>query len=125
MPVELMTANPLVEETRNQVALKRGPLVYCLETENLPKHVSINDLNLNLNKGFELDDLKIDGRSMIGLKSEMLYQPNPDSEGLYQPLDQSKKSALEVIFKPYYAWGNQGQEEMTVWMGYDKQQIGN
>ena len=36
MPVELMQANPLVEEIKNQVAVKRGPIVYCLESNELP-----------------------------------------------------------------------------------------
>src|SRR6202011_778588 len=32
MPAQLLQAHPLVEEARNQVAVKRGPLVYCLES---------------------------------------------------------------------------------------------
>src|SRR5690606_22282623 len=31
MNVTFMEANPLVEEARNQVAVMRGPVVYCLE----------------------------------------------------------------------------------------------
>ena len=30
MEAKLVEANPLVEENRNQVAVKRGPVVYCL-----------------------------------------------------------------------------------------------
>ena len=40
MPARLIEANPLVEETRNQVAIKRGPIVYCLESPDLPKDVA-------------------------------------------------------------------------------------
>ena len=36
MPVRLMEANPLVEEDLNQVAVQRGPVVYCLESPDLP-----------------------------------------------------------------------------------------
>ena len=36
MPVRLVEANPYVEETRNHVAVMRGPLVYCLESTDLP-----------------------------------------------------------------------------------------
>ncbi len=36
MPVRLLESHPLVEETRNQVAVRRGPLVYCLESTDLP-----------------------------------------------------------------------------------------
>jgi len=32
MTVKMIEANPLAEEIRNQVAVKRGPIVYCLES---------------------------------------------------------------------------------------------
>ena len=32
MPPRLIESHPLVEETRNEVAVKRGPVVYCLES---------------------------------------------------------------------------------------------
>ena len=41
MPARLIEANPLVEETRNQVAIERGPIVYCLESPDLPKGVRV------------------------------------------------------------------------------------
>ena len=34
--VQLVEAHPLVEEARNQVAIMRGPVVYCLETVDTP-----------------------------------------------------------------------------------------
>ena len=34
MTVELIVANPLVAEARESVALKRGPIVYCIEGED-------------------------------------------------------------------------------------------
>ncbi|HRW05617.1 MAG TPA: glycoside hydrolase family 127 protein, partial [Caldilineaceae bacterium] len=36
LPVRLLQSHPLVEETRNQVAVMRGPVVYCLESPDLP-----------------------------------------------------------------------------------------
>ena len=39
MPARLMEANPLVEEDLNQVAVQRGPVVYCLESPDLPPGV--------------------------------------------------------------------------------------
>ncbi|RYF99195.1 MAG: hypothetical protein EOO07_37075, partial [Chitinophagaceae bacterium] len=32
METQLIESNPLVEENRNQIAVKRGPMVYCLES---------------------------------------------------------------------------------------------
>lgn len=36
MQVTLLESNPLVEANKNQVAVKRGPIVYCLESPDLP-----------------------------------------------------------------------------------------
>ena len=44
LPVRVMEANPLVEETLNQVAFQRGPVVYCLESPDLPPGVKISDV---------------------------------------------------------------------------------
>ena len=46
MPVRLVEANPLVEESRNHVAVVRGPIVYCLEAADLPKDMRVSDVHL-------------------------------------------------------------------------------
>ena len=48
MPVTLIESNPLVEETRNQMAVKRGPIVYCLESTDLPKGTNVFDIALSV-----------------------------------------------------------------------------
>ena len=47
MPVQLLEANPLVEETRNQAAVRRGPIVYCLESVDLPPGVELADVTIS------------------------------------------------------------------------------
>src|SRR5581483_7912863 len=46
MRPRLVEAHPLVEEARNQVAVMRGPLVYCLESTDLPKGVGVQSVAL-------------------------------------------------------------------------------
>lgn len=46
MPVTQMESHPLVEETRNQVAVKREPIVYCLESADLAKGTDLFDIVL-------------------------------------------------------------------------------
>lgn len=67
MEAQLVEANPLVEETRNQVAIKRGPVVYCLESSDLPGKKIFNvfipsAINLKVNP------IKIDGADMVSLE---------------------------------------------------------
>ena len=47
MPVRLIESHPYVEETRNQVAIARGPIVYCLESVDLPSGVRVLDVHLS------------------------------------------------------------------------------
>ena len=46
MPVCLLEAHPLAEEIRNQVVVKRGPLVYCLESMDIANGEKIDVLAL-------------------------------------------------------------------------------
>src|SRR5699024_9845605 len=41
MEVKLMEANPLVESNRNQVSVQRGPIVYSMESVDVPEDQSI------------------------------------------------------------------------------------
>ena len=44
MQTRLIEGHPKIEETRNQVAVARGPIVYCLESADLPAGVGIDDV---------------------------------------------------------------------------------
>ncbi|MDT0677591.1 aceric acid hydrolase [Autumnicola musiva] len=119
MPVQVMQANPLVEETRNQVAVKRGPLVYCLESEDLPEDVSINEVALNLDSGFHPENIRIQNRDLIGLNTKVSFNNSTLWENkLYKPKDNTSKGNHPVRLIPYFAWGNRDAEEMTVWLSY-------
>jgi hypothetical protein len=41
MPVRFMAANPKVQDDRGKVAVMRGPVVYCLEGDDVPKGVGL------------------------------------------------------------------------------------
>jgi DUF1680 family protein len=86
LKARLMVGHPLIEETRNQAAIKRGPIVYCMETPDLPDGTSILDVYLPF-------DIKL--------------KPSKDSK---------LTEKLKTQFVPYYAWSNRGTAEMTVWL---------
>lgn len=119
MPVERMQANPLVEETRNQVAIKRGPLVYCLESEDLPEDASINEVVLNLDSEFHPQNIKIQNRNLLGLNAKVSFDSSTSWKNkLYSPMRSLSRNDHSVQLIPYFAWGNRNTEEMTVWMGF-------
>lgn len=117
MPVELMQANPLVEEIKNQVAVKRGPIVYCLESNQLPEHTSVNDIVLNKNSPFTTAFIEIDNRKLLTIDS-VINQDTSWEKKLYRPLSQKSIKDYKVRLIPYFAWGNQSKGEMTVWMSH-------
>ena len=114
MPVEVMQANPLVEETRNQVAVKRGPLVYCLESNGISKQASINEVVLDVHSDFKIENTKIDNRDLVAIKAKGFLNSNTWDKKLYQPL-QNAKEPISLQLVPYFAWGNGNSKEMAVW----------
>jgi DUF1680 family protein len=117
MPVTMIEANPLVEENRNQIAVKRGPVVYCMEAVDLDKNNSVFGLGLSTVSQFKMTPTKIGNSTVISLEANAKKIDNGEwKDQLYKEV--SKKPAQEVRVKlvPYYAWGNRGHSEMTVWL---------
>ena len=119
MPVELMQANPLVEEVKNQVAVKRGPIVYCLESNELPANAKVNDVVLDLNSKFTTDFIKIGNRQLLSITASSSITPdNSWDKKLYKPISAKDNKELTVKLIPYFAWGNNGKGEMSVWLSH-------
>ena len=119
MPVQLMQANPLVEEVKNQVAVKRGPIVYCLESNELPANTKVNDVILDVNSKFTTDFIKIDNRQLLSITaSSSVTSDNSWDKKLYKPLSAKDNKEYTVKLIPYFAWGNHGKGEMSVWLSH-------
>lgn len=119
MPVELMEANPMVEEIKNQVAVKRGPIVYCLESDQLPVNISVNDVVLNVNSRFTTDFIELDNRKLLSITVNSLISKDASWEKrLYRPFFQKEVKQYEIKLIPYFAWGNHKKGEMAVWMSH-------
>lgn len=117
MPARLMESHPQVEETRNQVAVQRGPIVYCLESPDLPEGVRLGDVVVPADSklmSYYAPDL-LDGVGVV--EADVVARPSGDWSGkLYRPLDETPETTIRVRFIPYYAWSNRGKSEMTVWL---------
>jgi DUF1680 family protein len=117
MPPRLMEAHPLVEEARNQVAVQRGPLVYCVESTDLPRGVRVQDVALP--RGIALtprfDPGLLGGVTVLEGRAEAW--PEPDWSGqLYRELPAGPARLIDLRLVPYFAWGNRGPSEMSVWL---------
>lgn len=117
MEVKLMVSNPLVEEVKNQVAIMRGPVVYCLESYDLPENIEVSEIyiptNIKLYPRFEANLLG----GVTVLEGEAYYIKNTDLKGkLYQELKEQELQKQKIKLIPYYSWNNRGVSKMTVWM---------
>jgi hypothetical protein len=117
MPVRLMEANPLVEEDLNQIAVRRGPLVYCLESPDLPGGMKISDV-------FLPSDMKLTARydrrlleGVVVLEGIALARRGENWNGrLYREFQSDDFQPLRIRLIPYCVWQNRGPAEMSVWL---------
>jgi uncharacterized protein len=121
MPVKMMEANPLVEEVRNQVAVKRGPVVYCLESADLPKGQKLFDIAIPVKNDLKPQLITIEKSPIMSLtgtadiKSEGSWKNT-----LYREVSNTPANKVNIRLIPYYAWGNRGHVEMETWIPLDR-----
>jgi len=117
MPVVMQESHPLVEENRNHVAVMRGPLVYCLESTDLPEGIAIEDVRIVRDCHWEVrhEAGLLNGITVLETESERLPRA-PDVSALYGRLPAGRPVAMSLRLIPCYAWSNRGQSQMTVWL---------
>ena len=118
MRPRLVEANPLVEEAKNQVAVMRGPIVYCLEGQDIEGGYRINDIALD--DDIELKEVKmtIAGHEFIALEGDAKLVNNKpwNNNTLYRELAKSPDTKVRIRLIPYYAWDNRGIQDMSLWL---------
>jgi DUF1680 family protein len=97
--------------------VKRGPLVYCLESTDLPEDVRLADVRLS--RTAKLTTANGAGVTEgLTLLQGAAYCVKSDDFGtsLYRPARPQQRSKVNIKLIPYFAWGNRGESEMTVWI---------
>jgi len=113
MPVQRIEANPNVQEDRGLVALKRGPIVYCLEgcDQNEPLDQMAIPLTAKIEAVRRPDLLG----GVVVLKGDAAVASDANWSGvLYRPVAPPRKVQFTAV--PYYAWDNREPGPMRVWM---------
>ncbi len=115
LPVAFVHANPNVPQMLGRVALRRGPIVYCLEGVD--------------NGQMKLDRLALDPRStfepswqpdllggVVALTGQASWTQAEDWGGALYRSRQPSQTPVSVTAVPYYAWDNRAAGEMRVWL---------
>jgi len=116
MPVTMVEANPLLEETRNQIAVKRGPVVYCIESAGIPKDAKVLGLSLSSHIDLKPEKIVIDHSNLVGLSGTASMQNTVWKNRLYQTVPAKDAGTVNIQLIPYFAWGNRGHVEMETWI---------
>ena len=117
----LWEANPLVEETLNQVALRCGPLVYCLESNDLPEGVRLTDVALALGTRtpptFAAAQERIANSAVVTLSTTATAAAAPRSWGageLYREAGGGPRRG--GLVRAVFCVGQSRRHQMSVWL---------
>lgn len=117
MPVERMLPHPLIREDAGQIAMQRGPLVYCLEqADNGPQLANVvipGDADLKPERRPDL----LGG--IVAIAGHAIrIEPSEWGDQLYKPQRDLQLKQTPFVFTaiPYFLWANREPGEMRVWM---------
>ena len=114
MPAERLFAHPGVIMDAGRVALKRGPLVYCVEEADNPggrvQRLKLpRDAQLRPTQRADLFD------GIVTLTAEASAIDETEWKTLYRTAPPREQPATLTAL-PYYLWANRGQGSMVVWI---------
>lgn len=115
MPVRMLRAHRLAEEITNQVAVQRGPVVYCVESADL-QGVALERVALRRGTVPAPVPTEIAGHRVLALETTLALLPPSDPDALYEDVPDAPLGTLPARLIPYFAWGNRGPSEMSVWI---------
>ena len=118
MRTRLIEANPLVEEAKNQIAVMRGPVVYCLEGQDIQGGYRINDIAIPAHVQFTEQKMTISDHEMTVLEADvpLVNKDTWSNDELYRELAPAPKQTVRIRLIPYYAWDNRGIDDMSLWL---------
>jgi len=119
MPVERIEPNPRVDVNLGRVALRRGPLIYCLEQVDNPDF-DVWDLIVPTDASLKAEwEPNVLNGVMVIRGEGLAIDSDWSDRRLYRPAAAGGRGARRVKFTaiPYYAWANRDPGPMTVWVG--------
>ncbi len=119
MRVRFMLGHPRIEATRDRVAVMRGPIVYCLESVDLPEGISLHEVRLLTDRELTpRHDADLLG-GVVVLEGPARRHRQPEWAGrLYAELAHPASAEVTIRMVPYFSWLNRGPHGMRVWLPF-------
>jgi DUF1680 family protein len=118
--------DPRIDAIRGCVAIERGPLVYCIETADLPAGVSVEQVRIDPTIAATEQPRPDLAESVVGLEvagsvatvtpSSWPYGDGGNGLGGPEGARGGPGEAVKVRAIPYFTWANRTVEAMRVWI---------
>jgi DUF1680 family protein len=134
MPVRYMAAHPAVADARGKVAVMRGPLVYCLEGDDVPADGALAHFRVPADVDLQPAATKELG-GVMKLTGTLIYSPSAPANGdklicdeaetaLYREARFAERALIlspgdrrvGVSMIPYYARLNRRSDYFRIWL---------
>ena len=110
MPVRVTAPDPRLDAARGCVALERGPLVYCIETVDLPPDVQLEEVELESSVepvAVPRPDLADDVIGIAIPAVQRIERAGPAGDAW---------TSVEIDAVPYFTWANRAVGAMRIWI---------
>ena len=113
----MLEAHPLVSQAKGQVAVQRGPLVYCLESADLPEGLDIDRVVLPRDAKWSVEKKNnLLGGVAVLTTNALVFPAGEQATGLYRRVTAGQLTPQRIQMIPYYVWNNRQPSDMSVWL---------
>ncbi len=117
-------AHPQTDAVRGQVAIERGPLVYCFESPDQADGVDLNRIEVLVNQPITAEaPTDLLGQATVLLRAQAVLRSDADWQDTgWAPLgaepDVPGERRVELTAIPYHLWANRGPSVMRIFAPY-------
>ncbi len=105
------TAADAVHEDAGRVALMRGPIVYCIESQDQP--ASVFRCRVDALAPVKVLNETFGGYPVLEAEGCVI----PEQRALYAPVDETAEpERCKLRYIPFYTFANRGEDDMQVWV---------
>jgi hypothetical protein len=119
MPVLFIQAAPQARELAGKLALRRGPLIYCVESCDNGPDLHLLSINGSAETAAEYRPDLMGGTCVIQARGHRSLPPGATGQGapLYRTASPVPGKSVRITAVPYHQWGNrEPNSEMAVWL---------
>lgn len=122
MDIERVTMPPQFKEYENRAALRRGPIVYCLEQQDVEMDPTVeSNAAIGPFRGLATLYIPDDAKFEAQHRAELLGGVTVLQGEICQlNLENDSERRLRVTFIPYGVWNNRTPGAMRIWLGARK-----